>query len=265
MGHMVQVKGGEVWVDDAGADGGDVAGPPVVLLHSGVGDSRLWEPVLPGLAAGRLRVIRYDARGFGRSPAPTGSYTQLDDLRSVLDHFELPRVVLVGSSMGARTAIDLALSDPGRVAALGLLVPGVNGYDGLEAPEVTEEIGRLATARDMDGLVAFALRTWGAAGPDPDTEAESLLRAAIPAWFTTYGHETEGGRAFDRLGELDLPCTLLLGERDQPEVIRCNEAMAARIPGCRLVRHPDCDHFPTLRAPRDVGRLVTELCERAPA
>ncbi|WP_328427020.1 alpha/beta fold hydrolase [Streptomyces sp. NBC_00443] len=198
MGQMVQVKGAEVWADDAGADGG-AAGPPVVLLHSGVGDSRMWEPVLPGLAAGRLRVIRYDARGFGRSPAPTGSYTQLDDLRSVLDHFELPRVVLVGSSMGARTAIDLALSDPGQVAALGLLVPGVNGYEDLEAPEVTEEIGRLATARDMDGLVAFALRTWGAAGADPDTEAEPLLRAAIPAWFTTYGHETEGGRAFDRL------------------------------------------------------------------
>ncbi|MFE0255047.1 alpha/beta fold hydrolase [Streptomyces sp. NPDC059010] len=264
MGHMVQVKGGEVWADDTGADDG-AAGPPVVLLHSGVADSRLWDPVRPGLTSGGHRVISYDARGFGRSPAPTVSYTQAEDLRSVLDHFELPRVVLVGSSMGGRTAIDLALSDPGRVAALGLVVPGVNGYDGLEVPEITEEIGRLATAGDTDGLVELALRIWGGAGPDPDTEAETLLRAAIPAWFTTYGHETEGAPAFDRLGELDLPCTLLLGEKDQPEVIRCNEVMAARIPGCRLVRHPDCDHFPTLRAPEDVVRLVTELCERAQA
>ncbi|AZQ35457.1 alpha/beta hydrolase [Streptomyces cyaneochromogenes] len=61
------------------------------------------------------------------------------------------------------------------------------------------------------------------------------------------------------------PCTLLLGEKDQPEVIRCNEEMAARIPGCRLLRRPDCDHFPTLRAPEALVRLVTELCERAPA
>lgn len=264
MGHMVQVKGGEVWADDTGAAGADDTGPPLVLLHAGVGDSHVWDPVLPGLTA-RHRVIRYDARGFGRSPAPTVTYTQAEDLRSVLDHFELPRVVLVGSSMGGRTVIDLALSDPGRVAALGLLVPGVNGHDGLESAEVTEEVVRLATARDMDGLVALALRIWGAAGPDPDAEAETLLRAAIPAWFTTYGHETPGAPAFDRLGELDLPCTLLLGEQDQPEVIRCNEEMAARIPGCRLVRHPDCDHFPTLRAPDDVVRLVTELGERAAA
>jgi pimeloyl-ACP methyl ester carboxylesterase len=262
---MVQVKGGEVWAQDTGADGQAVAGPPVVLLHAGVGDSRLWDPVLPGLTAGGHRVISYDARGFGRSPAPTVSYTQAEDLGSVLDHFELSRVVLVGTSMGGRTAIDLTLNDPGRVAALGLVVPGVNGYPDLESREVTEEIGRLATAGDMEGLVAFGLRLWGAAGPDPDTEAETMLRAAIPAWFTTHGHETEGAPAFDRLGELDLPCTLLLGERDQPQVIRCNEEMAARIPGCRLVRHPHCDHFPTLRAPEAVARLVTELCARVAA
>lgn len=164
-----------------------------MLLHAGVGDSRLWDPVLPALAA-RHRVISYDARGFGRSPAPTVTYTQAEDLRSVLDHFELPRVVLVGSSMGGRTVIDLTLSHPGRVAALGLLVPGVNGYEGLESSEVNEEVVRLATARDMDGLVAFALRLWGAAGPDPDTEAETLLRAAIPAWFTTHGKDTRAPR-----------------------------------------------------------------------
>lgn len=48
-------------------------------------------------------------------------------------------------------------------------------------------------------------------------------------------------------------------------MIRCNEAMAARIPGCRLVRRPDCDHFPTLRAPEEVVALVRELGERAAA
>jgi pimeloyl-ACP methyl ester carboxylesterase len=177
---MVQVKGGEVWVDDAGAGGGAAAGPPVALLHAGVGDSRLWEPVLPGLAAGRLRVIRYDARGFGRSPAPTVSYTRLDDLRSVLDHFELTRVVLVGSSMGGRTAIDLALSDPGRMAALGLLVPGVNGYDGLESAKVTEEIGRLATAGDMDGLVRSRCGSGARRVPTPTPRQSTCCGRRFP-------------------------------------------------------------------------------------
>ena len=55
---MVAVDGGDVWADDSGGDG-----PVLVMLHPGVGDSRIWEPVLAPLAA-KYRVIRYDARGF---------------------------------------------------------------------------------------------------------------------------------------------------------------------------------------------------------
>ncbi|MDX2932825.1 alpha/beta fold hydrolase [Streptomyces ipomoeae] len=260
MECMVKVDGGEVWADDSGAAAGEGV-PPVVLVHPGVGDSRVWEPVLPGLV-GRYRVIRYDARGFGGSPKPETSYTQVQDLAAVLDHFDVRRAVLVGSSMGGSTSISLALDDPDRVAALGLLVPGVSGYPALESAELAEKIPKLAAAGDMDGLVALALRVWGAAGTDPDTAATESLRAAIPAWFTTYGHETPAVPAFDRLGELTMPCTLLLGEKDQPEVVRCNEAMAARIPGCHLVRLPDSDHFPTLRAPEAVVRVVTDLVDR---
>lgn len=251
----MRVRDGEVWADDSGE------GPPLVLLHPGVGDSSIWEPVLPALLE-RHRVIRYDARGYGRSPAPRTAYTQSEDLRSVLDHFGLARAVLVGTSMGGKTAISFALGDPGRVAALGLLVPGVSGYPDLESQELMAQIGKLAQAGDMDGLVALGLRVWGAAGTAPDAPAAEQLRAAIPGWFSSYGHETEDAPAFDRLGELRLPCALLLGEKDMPEVVRCNEAMAAAIPDCRLVRHPDCDHFPTLRAPEAVVRLVTELYAR---
>lgn len=258
MERMVTVEGGEVWADDTGEEGA-VGGPPLVLLHPGLGDSRIWDQVLPGLADRRYRVIRYDARGFGRSPEPSTSYTQVQDLKAVLDHFGVERAVLVGSSMGGSTAISMAVEEPDRVAALALLVPGVSGYPGLESAALTEQIGRLAEAGDMDGLVDLGLRYWGAAGPAPDTEAAESLRAVIPAWFSTYGHETPAAPAFDRLAELKLPSALLLGEKDQPEVVRCNEEIAAAIPGCHLVRLPACDHFPTLRAPEAVLQLVTDL------
>ncbi|MDF3141560.1 MULTISPECIES: alpha/beta fold hydrolase [unclassified Streptomyces] len=259
MESIVKVDGGEVWADDTG--GGDTGGDgvPVVLLHPGVADSRLWDRVAPALAA-RHRVIRYDSRGFGRSPRPTTAYSLVADLRAVLDHFGVERAVLVGSSMGGATAIGLALDEPPRVAALALLVPGVTGYPELESPELTTRLGELASAGDMDGLVALSLQAWGAAGTPPDTEAVDLLRAAIPAWPAMHRHRTEDPPAFPRLGELSVPCTLLLGERDLPRVVRCNEAMAAAIPGCRLVRLAACDHFPTLRAPQTVVSVVAELC-----
>ncbi|WP_286253929.1 alpha/beta fold hydrolase [Streptomyces graminofaciens] len=261
--HMVDVDGGEVWAEEIGAGGGVAGGEvPLVLLHAAVGDSRLWDPVLPGLD-GRYRVIRYDARGYGRSPKPGATYTQVGDLRAVLEHFGVRRAVVVGTSAGGATAISFALEEPERVAALGLLVPGVRGGEGLESPELLEEIGRLAMAQDMDGLVQLSLRVWGAAGVAPDALAAEALRSAIPAWFTTYGHDIPDPPVFERLGELGMPCTLLLGEKDQPEVVRFNEAVADRIPGCRLVRHPGCDHFPTLRAPDDIARLIVELYAEA--
>ncbi|WP_406506086.1 alpha/beta fold hydrolase [Streptomyces sp. NBC_00212] len=253
MELTVPVKDGEVWAEDTGGDG-----PPLVLLHPGVAACGVWDPVMPGLA-GRRRVIRYDARGFGRSPAPTAQYSLSGDLLAVLDHFEVDRAVLVGSSMGGATALSLALDAPARVAGLALFCPGVTGAPDLESPELVARIVELAQRGDMEGLVALSLRTWGAAGTGDDPEVAAQVRAAIPGWFNNLGRQVPDADAFDRLGEIAAPCLLALGELDQIQVVRCNEAMAARIPGCRLVRLPGSDHFPSLREPDRVARLTLEL------
>src|SRR5258707_2890515 len=96
---MVTVDGGAVWADDSGGDG-----PPLVLLHPGIGDSRIWEPVLPALTA-RYRVIRYDARGYGESPAATAEFSLLRDLVAVLGHFGVQRTAIVGCSQGGASAL----------------------------------------------------------------------------------------------------------------------------------------------------------------
>ncbi len=119
---MVPVPGGEVWSDDSGGDG-----PPLVLLHPGVGDSRFWDLVLHDLAAS-YRVIRYDARGFGRSPAPTVPFTLYGDLVAVLDDYGLDRVAVAGCSQGGASGLVLAVERPGRLSALVLLCPGIPGY-----------------------------------------------------------------------------------------------------------------------------------------
>ena len=115
---MVAVDGGEV-----GANGSESGGPPLILLHPGMGDSRIWEPVLPALARSR-RVIRYDARGFGRSPAPAVKFCLLSGLIAVLDHFGVDRAAIVGCSQGGGSALGLALEQPGRGGRAGAAVPG---------------------------------------------------------------------------------------------------------------------------------------------
>ncbi|MFF9396173.1 alpha/beta fold hydrolase [Streptomyces griseoluteus] len=252
MELTVPVSGGQVWADDTGGDG-----PPLVLLHPGVGDSRIWDPVLPKLTE-HHRVIRYDVRGYGRSPQPTASYSLCDDLVAVLDHFGVRRVPLVGCSMGGATAMSLALTDPDRVTALVLLCPGVSGYPWPEEPQVDAEYEALAEAGDVEGLVAFGLREWAAAGADES--AVNQLRAAAPAWLTEDEYQRRDPPVFDRLRELDTPTVVMVGDRDRSTLIACNEEVAARIPGCRLVRMPGVDHLPPLRVPELVAKTVLAYC-----
>ena len=246
----VAAGGGEVWADDTGGDG-----TPLVLIHPGWGDSAIWEPVL-GRLAGRYRVIRYDARGYGRSAAPVAPYTQLGDLLAVLDRCELPRVAVVGHSGAAGPAIGLALAQPERVSALVLVAPGVDDYPWPAGDPYFAEFGSLFAAGDREGLVALGLRTWAAAGADPAAEAQ--VRSAVAAFFAQGDFERPGPPVYPRLGEVRVPAALMIGDLDYPMVYDCSVRIAARIPGCDVTVVPGADHLLPLRAPARLASFIAE-------
>ena len=80
------------------------------------------------LLAQDLHVIRYDQRGYGRSPMWTGPYSPVDDLFSVLDTTGVDSAALVGASRGGRVALEAAIEREGRVSALVLVGSGLSGY-----------------------------------------------------------------------------------------------------------------------------------------
>jgi pimeloyl-ACP methyl ester carboxylesterase len=254
---MIAVEGGVVWAEDGGGDR-----PPLVLLHPGVGDSRIWEPVLSPLSAS-YRVIRYDARGFGRSPAPTVKFSLFADLATVLDHYGLDRVAIVGCSQGGACALGLALEQPARVAALALLCPGIPGYPWPDEPddELDAEYERALDAGDVDALAGVLQRIWGRAGAAPAVMEQ--LRSAAWAEISSDGMEQRDPPVFDRLGEISVPTSLLVGDADYPPLIEANRQAAARIPGCELTVVPGMDHLPPLREPDLVLAAIRSTLSRA--
>jgi len=252
MEQTVPVPGGEIWAEDAGGDG-----TPLVLLHPGWGNADIWSPLIRVLPA-RFRVIRYDDRGFGRSPAPAVPFSQVDDLRAVLDHAGLTDAVIAGHSGGGGTALGLALSDPERVAALVLVAPGLPDYPWPPDDPYWREFARLHAAGDGDALVSLGLRTWARAGGD--AAARSQVTSAVSTFLTADDLAVDPPPAYRRLGEIRAPTAVVRGDLEYPMAAECSDRIAARIPGCRQFVIPGADHMLPLRVP---GRLAEIIAEQA--
>ena len=250
------VDGGYLWADDSGGEG-----LALVLLHPGWGDSSIWLPVLERLPS-HYRVIRYDTRGFGKSPAPAAPFSQLDDLALVLDNRGADRVILVGHSGGGGTAIGLALADPARVRGLLLLAPGVDDYPWPPDDPYSRQFDKLYAAGDRDGLVDLGLRTWAAAGADQ--AAQEQIRGAADAYFRLGDHERPDPPAYSRLGQIRIPAAVVVGDQEYPMVARCAADIATRIPGCQQIPAPGADHLLPLRAPSMIAELIGKLTSEDP-
>lgn len=256
MQTMLTVGTDKIWVEDSGG-----SGAPLFLLHEGVGDARMWDPLWDQLAAS-FRAIRYDVRGFGRSPEPTENFTLLGDAEAVLDQLGVGSAHVAGCSMGGLTALELALAQPGRVRTLVLLCPGIGGYPYPEHPDLEAQYEALDAAGDQDGLLRLSLEQWAAAGPDP--LVTDMMRSAQRAWVGGEQFEQVGEPTYDRLAELRAPTVLMIGDKDEPGLIASNEAAAGRIPGCELIWMPGVDHYPTVREPKLVLDTILRHCTDSP-
>jgi pimeloyl-ACP methyl ester carboxylesterase len=199
-------------------------GPPVVLLH---GLSATRRNVVQGsrhLAKRGYRLIAYDARGHGDS-SPAGSYEYRDlveDLDAVLSELRIQRTALVGSSMGAATAMAFALDRPERVAALVQITPAYAGEArGGESWET------LASALERGGIDAFVQEALPTGLPERWRESTStailqrMERHAHPEAVSEALRQVPGSIAWeglDRLAELDVP-VLVVGSRDEIDTL----------------------------------------------
>ncbi|WP_189763135.1 alpha/beta fold hydrolase [Streptomyces xanthochromogenes] len=256
--------------DDLGHFSYDVGGdgPPVVLIHAGVADHRMWDAVVPALAE-QHTVIRYDLRGFGESAPPTGPFSESDDLRRLLDHLGHDRVRLVGASWGGRVAVDFTLAHPARVHSLAILAAPWPRYDWSADMIAYDEAETAALgAGDLDAAVSINLDMW-LRGPSrswadvADGLADQLrgpLRTSLLNQDLVGEHSAGPGTG--DLAAIAVPALVGVGKLDVADFQDIARRYAAAIPGATLVEFPTAAHLIALDAPAEVGSVLGQFLAR---
>jgi pimeloyl-ACP methyl ester carboxylesterase len=263
-GQFLTLRGEKIYYEEDGT------GLPLLLLHAGVADSRMWAAQVEALAP-HYRVIRCDLRGYGNSPLPNGAFAYHEDVAALLDALNIDAAWIVGASFGGRVAVDFALTYPQRVDGLILAAPLLSGYEPGESIQAFgEEEDTLLEDGDLDGATELNLRMW-VDGPfrradqvDPQVRAgvaemqRHAFNMEIPEKVAVHPIDPP---AMARLPEIHAPTLILVGDLDVAEVVEFAETLAQVIPNAQQRTIPGVAHLPNMEAPQIFNEAVEQFIQ----
>jgi pimeloyl-ACP methyl ester carboxylesterase len=269
--RVIASQGALLWVQDTGE------GPGVVLLHGLTATHRYVVMGSRALERSGHRVVAYDARGHGQSSPAADSrayeYSDLvEDLETLLDALGIERAVLAGASMGAHTALALALRAPERVAGLVVITPAYEPSEMDDAKRLARWDALAAGLRE-DGIEGF-LRAYGE--PTSDPRWHDTVEQVIRQRLTLHEHleavadaleVVPRSRPFGALEELraiEVPTAVVASDDaadpGHPQAI--GELYAGLIPGARLVTDPP-GRSPVAWQGSQLSHVIADVVEAA--
>lgn len=240
-------------------------GPPLVFVHAGVADSRMWDDQVAAFAES-YRVIRYDLPGSGRSPIPNRRFSHHGVLRGLFDSLGLESAWLVGASFGGRIAVDFCLAFPEKVDGLVLAGPLLSGFQpSAEIERFDDEEERLLEAGELEAATELNLRTWVDGPHRSADQVDPGMRARVgemqlQAFSLPEPENAELERleppATERLDEIQVPTLIILGSQDIQEVIVHGATVAGKISTADFRLMPTSGHLMSMEAPGEFNRLA---------
>lgn len=245
-------------------------GRPLVFLHAGLVDSRMWDDQFDFFMK-HFRVVCFDQRGYGKSDMPEELFYPIDDAISLLDHLGIRDAGLIGLSMGGGVAIDFTLEYPERVNALILSGPSLSGYgypegllkSGLDFYMTGREKGMQAALRVMHNDPF-----WQHAFPS------KKYRAAQKKFFALCEDNSQIFRwEFDNIGVKDPPAFLWLEEIVAPTLIiaaasdldstqEVMDLLKTHIRGAEKVVIRHSSHMVNMDHPEEFNQIVLDFLHR---
>jgi 3-oxoadipate enol-lactonase len=259
--EMVDVDGGQIYYETCGK-----GSQAIVLIHDGVINSASFDDMWPILCKD-FRVVRYDRRGYGKSPAAKAPYSPQEDLAAVMKAAKMDHASLAGFSFGGGLAVSYAVLHPKQVDRLIISGAVINGF----------AMSKHFNARNMhvalpmiignfNGVIENARKDpWiMAPGHDAAKDRAVALIKASPQDFRHQVRDPIKGWPSDikRMPDLKVPTLILEGEWDIPDVHAMAGAAVVLIPGSTRTVVNDTGHLMQLEHPKEVAELIADFVSK---
>lgn len=257
---FAEVNGTRLYYEMAGS------GDPLVLIHGMTLDTRMWDDQFEPFAQ-RYRVVRYDARGFGKSALPTAEkpYAHTDDLKALMTHLDIARAFILGLSMGGGIALDFAVAHPEATEALIPVDSRLNGWQ--PDAEFAAYLSAVRTRASEAGIQA-ARDVWTYSAmfkPALENPTVASRLAQIIAdysgwhWVNDNPLRAPDPPAAQRLHTIRVPTLIVIGERDVPDCHAIANTLDRRIPNARKVVIARVGHMANMEAPERFNTVVSDF------
>jgi len=253
---FIDVDGGRLAYESCAPAG---ATKTIILVHDGLLHSAAWDGTWP-IFCTQFRTVRFDLRGYGRSPPSTRPYSSVADIGAVMEALNIDHAILVGASANGGRAMAFALDHPNAVEALVVVGPSVPGVPPSDAfLQMAAPVIDCLKKNDLSGAVAAVARfdyLVAAKNTDAGAKALALLRAN-PQNLAPRTLEDPSGSIVDRLGELSLPTLVIVGADDHPNNRHHAQVARDKIVNAMFVTMQNAGHLPYLEHPEDFAALVS--------
>ena len=226
----------------------------------------MWQPQIDVFAA-HHRVVRYDLRGFGRSPLPDGEYSHVDDLLALLDHLQIESATLIGLSRGGGVAINFTLAHPERVSHLVAVDSVLDGHRWSEGQRSADQaVWNCAKNEGLAaGKAAWLAHPLFVSALQQPAVAEELRQmvADYSGWHFLNRDPVRSPKPYasERLGEIACPTLAIVGEKDGIDFQQIADTLSDNVPNARKVVMPGVGHLANMEAPESFNQIVLEFLE----
>jgi len=260
---FLEVENGKIYYERAGQ------GETIVLIHDGLVHHEIWEEQFPVFSK-NYDVVRYDRRGYGRSPQPEKPYSNIEDLHQLFHKLDIDKAIVMGMSAGGGLAIDFTLAHPKRVASLVLVGAVVSGFTYTD--HFFSRGGHLqpSTWNDPD---AFR-RYWYTDDPYEIAPQNTAVKERVRQIIEANPHDADLSKnrlnlpperpALGRLHEIKVPALIVVGEHDIPDVHAHSGAIEAGIPNARRIIISGAGHLVPLERPEAFNEQVLQFLKEEP-